>query len=111
MTIINCIYFWLRLLSVLSGGASVVAVVVDDGYSLFIFATIVCRVVVSGPCFVMQYLVSFLVLQSSRGRREDWLLYFDIVFWMLSCVSSSWCRGLVNSVWIVAFPGLTHLFF
>ena len=29
-----------------------------------------------GPCFVMKYLVSFLVLQSPRLRRESWLLYF-----------------------------------
>ena len=34
-----------------------------------------------GTCFVMQYLVSFLVLQSSCRERESWLLYF--VF--LSC--------------------------
>ena len=41
-----------------------------------------------GPCFVMQYFVSFLVLQSSRrGRgRESCLLYFTFLFaymWLL----------------------------
>ena len=31
---------------------------------------------VLGPCFVMQYFVSFLVLQSSRWGKESLLLYF-----------------------------------
>ena len=34
-----------------------------------------------GPCFILQCLVSFLVLQSSRWggerERERWLLYYD----------------------------------
>ena len=30
-----------------------------------------------GPCFVVYYLVSFLVLQSSRWGKENWLLYFN----------------------------------
>ena len=30
-----------------------------------------------GPCFVVHNLVSFLVLQSSRGGRESCLLYFN----------------------------------
>ena len=47
------------------------SVVVD---SLFIVAPIVCVFFVFGPCFVVQYLVSFLVLQSSRWGRERWLL-------------------------------------
>ena len=50
-----------------------------------------------GPCFVMHYLVSFLVLQSFWQGRESWLLYFNclpgflwlLVFWC----SSSWCVG------------------
>ena len=29
------------------------------------------------PCFVMQHLVSFLVLQSPYRGRESWLLYFN----------------------------------
>ena len=29
------------------------------------------------PCFVMQYVVSFLVMQSSCRGRESWLLYFN----------------------------------
>ena len=33
--------------------------------SLFIFASVVCGFLCVGPCFVRQYLVSFLVLQSS----------------------------------------------
>ena len=49
------------------------SVVVD---SFLIFATIVCDVFVFEPCFVGQYLVSFLVLQPSHWRRENWKLYF-----------------------------------
>ena len=37
---------------------------------LFIVALIVCGGFVFGPCFDVQYLVSFLVLQSSRWGRE-----------------------------------------
>ena len=43
----------------------------------FIVAPIVllfCFVFVFGSCFVVQYLVSFLVLQSSCWGRERWLL-------------------------------------
>ena len=46
-------------------------VVVD---CLFIVAPIVCGFFVLGPYFVVQYLVSFQVLQSSRWGRERWLL-------------------------------------
>ena len=38
--------------------------------SLFIVAPIVCGGFVFGPCFVMQYLVFFLVLQSSLVRKR-----------------------------------------
>ena len=31
------------------------------------------------PCFAMHYLVSFLVLQSSRWGRKSWLLYFNCI--------------------------------
>ena len=41
-----------------------------------------------GLCFVMQYLMFFLVLQSSRLRRESWLLYFRILV-LLACVNMS----------------------
>ena len=47
------------------------SVVVD---SLFIVATIVCGCFVFCPCFVVQYIMSFLVLQSSRWGKESWLL-------------------------------------
>ena len=69
-----------------------------------------------GPCFVMQYFVSFLVLQSSCPRkRESPLLYFTFLFAYMGLlvfrVSSSWYRGLVCSGFvIVAFPSHTHLF-
>ena len=44
--------------------------------SLLIVAPIVLVGFVFGTCFVMQYLVFFLVLQSSCWGRESWLLYF-----------------------------------
>ena len=53
------------------------------------------------PCFVVLYLVTFLVLQSSRfGRESSWLLtLFAILCYVtvgvLTCVSSSRCRGFV----------------
>ena len=31
-----------------------------------------------GPCFVMRYLVSCLVLQSCRWGGEGWLVYFSV---------------------------------
>ena len=37
---------------------------------IIVVAPIVCFIFVFGPCFVLQYLVSFLVLQSSRWGRE-----------------------------------------
>ena len=70
--------------------------------SLFIVAPIVCGSFMLGPCFVMQCLVSFLVLQSSCQEREGWLLYFycllDVIRLLLFFVSSSQCRRLVCSV-------------
>ena len=44
---------------------------------LLIVAPILCGGSVFGPCFVMQYLVSFLVLQSSSRERESWLPSFS----------------------------------
>ena len=48
------------------------SIVVD---SLFIDASIVCWTRVIGICFIMQYLVSFLVLKSSCWGIMSWLLY------------------------------------
>ena len=70
-----------------SGGRSVVV------YALFIYAAIICGGGV-GPCFDMQYFVSFLVLQSSRWERESWIhvLYFlcllDVMLLLLFSSSS-----------------------
>ena len=71
-----------------------------------------------GPCFVMQYFVSFLVLQSYRRGRERErelfaLLHFSFCLHVAVSVSClfSWYRGLVCSEFvIVAFPSHTHLF-
>ena len=46
-------------------------------HSFLIVAPIICGGgggVVFGPCFVVHYLVSCLVLQLSRWGRESWLL-------------------------------------
>ena len=61
------------------------------------------------PCLDMQscMLGSFLVLQSSWWGGEAWLLYFnylpDVLLLLVFCVSSSWCYGLVCSVWLGFF--------
>ena len=49
---------------------------------------IVCGGPVFGSCFVMHYLVSFLVLQSSWRGRESWFLYSKVVF-LMAC--DCWC--------------------
>ena len=51
------------------------------------------------PCFVRQYLISFLVSQSSHWKRENWLLY-------LTCLI-----GPVDDLQCVpvASPGHTYL--
>ena len=64
-----------------------------------------------GPCIVMQYFVSLLVLLLSCGGRERWLIYFygllDVMWLLLLFDTSSWCRG---SVCIVTLPVQTHCF-
>ena len=59
------------------------AVGVAVAYSLVDVAPIVCGGLVVGPCFDLQYFVSFQVLQSSLFGRESWLLY-------LCCVCGCW---------------------
>ena len=56
--------------------------------------------IVFGHCFVVQHLVSFLVLQSSCWGRERWLLKiaFNVMGLLVLCGSSSGCNGLVCSV-------------
>ena len=70
-------------------------------------------VFVFGPCFVMQYLVSFLVLQSFRGGRKRACCFTLIVFLLLcGCkFSMSLRRSAVVGLWfvIVIFPGHNHL--
>ena len=55
-----------------------------------------------GPYFVLQYFVSFLVLQSSLWGRETWLFYFCFVLNAISLLSFfdffSQCHGLVSSM-------------
>ena len=47
-----------------------------------------------GPCFVLLYLVSFLVLQSYLYGRERWLLYFNCLPGALYSVF--FCHGAVG---------------
>ena len=54
------------------------------------------------PCFVMQYLMSFLVLQSFRCGRESWLLCFyclAVVWQLVFLGSSTRYHGSLCSVW------------
>ena len=70
---------------------------------------------VLGPCFIVQYFVSFiwLVLQSFSGGRERWLLYFycilNVMSLLLFFTSFSMCRELV--VRDCGISGHTHIFF
>ena len=57
-----------------------------------------------GPCFVMHYLVSFLVLQSSRRGRVSCLFYLNCVLARIMLLASSLCFFLVIPV-IMVFPG------
>ena len=62
-----------------------------------------CFIFVFGPCFVVQYLVSFLVLKSSRWGRERerngcLKIAFNVIGLLVLCVSSSRCNGLVCTV-------------
>ena len=55
--------------------------------------------------FVKHYLVSFLVLQSSRRGREGWLLCINCLpdVLLVFCGSSSQCHKLVCSMWLWYF--------
>ena len=56
-------------------------------------------------CFVVRYFMSILVLQSSWWGGESWLLCLIClpgVSWWLSG-SSSWCHGVVCSLWLWYF--------
>ena len=44
--------------------------------------------VMFGPCFVMQYLVTFLVLQASPWGSESWSLCNAYVYAVVSCYCS-----------------------
>ena len=41
-----------------------------------LFVSFSNRLLEDGPCFIIQYLVSFLILQSSRREKRDLLLYY-----------------------------------
>ena len=64
--------------------------------------------VVIGPCFVIRYFVkrSFLVLQSSRGEKESWLLHLFLCSCFREVVSPFYAVSLVDlGSAILAFPG------
>ena len=68
-----------------------------------------------GLCFGMHYFVSVIVLQSSLRGRENWLLCFNclsyVLFLLIFCGSSSRCHGLVCSVWLWYFLVIFTYFF
>ena len=55
-------------------------------------------------CIVMHYAVFILILQSSWRGKESWLLCYycltDVLILLIFRGSSSWCRGLVCSMWL-----------
>ena len=75
-----------------------------------LFVGVLCLVLV----FVMQYLASFLELQSPWWGRENWLLFFncipDVLWLLVFCGSSSHSCELVCIVWLWYFWSY-HLFF
>ena len=90
---------------------------------LLLLSYCLCFIFVFGPCFVVQNLVSFLVLQSSRLVRErererererDGCLKiaFNVMGLLVPCVSSSRCNRLVCSVYCgISWPYSTDFFF
>ena len=90
----------------------------DFGYCSFLldgsvdvdssFASAVCGVLRLVFCFVMQYLVSFVVLQSSRCGEKSWLFYFNYVLFYLWLLE--FC-ALSVGLWsvIMSFPDHSHL--
>ena len=50
-----------------------------------------------GPCFSMQYLVSFLVVQLSSWGRKSWLLHFDCLDLDLSISNHISCLIIMNA--------------
>ena len=64
-------------------------------------------------CFVVGYLMSILVLQSSWWGRVSWLLCLirlHGVWWWLSG-SSSWCHGVVCGLWLWYFLIILSYYF
>ena len=59
---------------------------------LFVVSPIVCRGLVFRHCFVLQYLVSFLI------GKEITSCYSSIVFLIVFCSSSSLCHRLVRLI-------------
>ena len=63
-------------------------------------------------CFVVRYIMSILVLQSSWWGRESWLLNFVClpgVSWLL-CGCSSRCHRFICSLWLWCFLIILTIF-
>ena len=69
---------------------------------LLIVAHVICGGFVFGPCFVIQYFVSFLCCNHLYWEKEIWLLYFncvpDVLWLLVFCRASSRYHVLVCSV-------------
>ena len=89
----NCWTCWLCIITRLGGGS----LVVD---SLVFVPYIVCGGYVFGPCFVMDYVVSFLVLQSSWRERER-AGCFPLIVCLMPCDCwwvGRWCAVCVLGI-------------
>ena len=81
-------------------------------YLLLSVALMVCGGLVLGLCFVLQYIVSFLVLLSSCLGRESWLLYFCCVLMSSHCfypLTLPDCALDWSVVCYCRFPGHTYI--
>ena len=79
----------------------------------FMYLLLVCGGFFVGLCFGMHYFVSFLDLPLSWCGREIWLLCFyclsDVLLLLIFYGSSSWCHGLICSVWLWYFSHTDEL--
>ena len=87
------------------------AAIHSEAVFLLLFIPIICGGFVLDTCFVMQYFVSFIILQSSLWGRESCLCYFCCVLNAMSLLSFSLCHWLVCSMWLWHFRIIITYFF
>ena len=87
------------------------AAIRSEAVFLLLIIPIICGGFVLDTCFVMQYFVSFIILQSSLWGRESWLCYFCCVRNAMSLLSFSLCHWLVCSMRLWHFRIIITYFF